>query len=337
MSLMVSEVKRMRQMVRGCVYVICGVVASVALAADPVASPSKSMPAPVSTESALDSMVAIVNDGVITSSEVQRATAQATAHAEASKMQLPDATTLNQIVLNQLISRKLQLQVAARAKTTASDEEVAQALSSMAKQQRITVTQLLAQAKQQGFTSKEFKHEISDEIILHKVQQAALGQDIQVTQADIDKLKEQVRSQQKSTLQYHYMDFIVALPDTPTATQSSEAFKVARSVYDQLKSGSKQLQFAGARTNDAGWTAVSDIPEVFVVQLAKMQVGQVAVPIQTGNGYHVIKMLGKKGQAAKLPSDEQLQQMVYQQKMAQAVTGWVKTLRAQSYVKIVSE
>ena len=93
----------MRQMVRGCVYVICGVVASVALAADPVASPSKSMPAPVSTESALDSMVAIVNDGVITSSEVQRATAQATAHAEASKMQLPDATTLNQIVLKKLL------------------------------------------------------------------------------------------------------------------------------------------------------------------------------------------------------------------------------------------
>ena len=327
----------MHQLVRGCVYVMCGVVASVAFAAGPVASPAKSMPAPVSTESSLDDMVAIVNDGVITSSELQRAVSQATAHAKSSKMQLPDTTTLNQIVLNQLISRKLQLQVATRAKTTASDDEVTQALSSMAKQQHTTVTQLLAQAKQQGFSSSEFKHEITEEIILHKVQQAALGQDVKVTQADIDKLKEQVKSQQKSTLQYHYMDFIVALPGTPTETQASEAIKVARSVYDQLKSGSKQLQFSGAQTNDAGWTSVSDIPEVFLSQLTKMQADQVAAPIKTGNGYHVIKMLGKKGQAAKLPSDSQLQQIAYQQKMAQAVTGWVEKLRAQSYVKIVGE
>ena len=85
----------------------------------------------------------------------------------------------------------------------------------------------------------------------------------------------------------------------------------------------------------SGWQNESDVPQVFVSKLQAMQLNQTSQPIRLGNGYHIIKLVGKRGKQAKSPSNAQIKQIIYQQKFSKAVQKWVAALRKQAYIKIM--
>ncbi|MBI2346071.1 MAG: peptidylprolyl isomerase, partial [Deltaproteobacteria bacterium] len=70
--------------------------------------------------------------------------------------------------------------------------------------------------------------------------------------------------------------------------------------------------------------------------IARMQVGEVSDPIPSQTGYHILKLLdrGATSGADYQRLKEQIQQVIYQQKMAGAIEQYVRQLRQKSYVEI---
>src|SRR3989344_4858354 len=102
---------------------------------------SSDLPTPAPTHQTLNSVVAIVNNDVITQDAFDVALAQAKIQFAADKEAL-DETRLKQMVMQQLINQKLQLQIAERAHITVSDKKVSQAIASIAIASHLTVAQL---------------------------------------------------------------------------------------------------------------------------------------------------------------------------------------------------
>src|SRR5688572_8735388 len=77
----------------------------------------------------LDQIIAKVNDDVITSSELNKATRIYTIQLKQQNITLPPPATIKHAVLDQLINKKLQLQFAKLAGVSVTDQDVDKALA----------------------------------------------------------------------------------------------------------------------------------------------------------------------------------------------------------------
>ncbi|MDP1573402.1 MAG: SurA N-terminal domain-containing protein [Coxiellaceae bacterium] len=265
----------------------------------------------------LNSVVAVVNDSVITQSDLNSALAKAKQQMAASRNpQAIDDTKLKQMVLQQLIDEKLLLELADRAKMTVSDKQVNDAIQHIADGNHISVAQLKQALAQEGMNFDDYRAMIRKQLLVHQVQQSAVGNQVHVTAADIKAAKTQFQQQaQTQGQQYHVID----------AVSSSQ--KAAEKMMLKMKKGDK------VDADDMGWQTVNTLPSLFVDQLKNMSPGDVAGPIKAPNGFHVIKLVAVRG-AQNTLSEEQFKNIAYQMQFQKAVEKWLKIVRKTAYIQI---
>lgn len=271
----------------------------------------------------LNSVVAVVNKDIITQAELNAGAAQAKQQlaASANSNALSD-TKIRQMVLKQLIDQKLQLEMAKSANLSMSDAQVNQAIQHIAKQNNITVSVLKDKLQQQGVKFGAYKKLIHDQLLVHLVQQNAVGAKVHVTDADIQAARQAYQSEVASQQQgFHVIDIVAPTKD--------EADKIAA----QLKSGVSIDKAAPNQSNDLGWRTPATLPTLFLDQLKTMQTGDISTPIQAPNGFHILKLVGTQGGSA-APTKEQLQNVAYQMQFQKAVEKWMQEIRKSAYIKV---
>ena len=111
----------------------------------------------------VDSIAAVVNEGVILRSELDLAIANITAQFAAQQGgQLPPRDVLEKQVLDRLIMMRLQVDRAADSGIRVSDEELQQSVAQVANQNRMTVDQLRARITADGLSFTEFQSNLRD-------------------------------------------------------------------------------------------------------------------------------------------------------------------------------
>lgn len=304
--------------------IIAGVFfAHSAMASSTLPSPQNSaLPSPTKSVENLNGVVAVVNNEIITQDEFNAAFSQASQQMAAE--QAPNAidqNKLKQMVLNQLIDEKLQLQLAKQADVSISDAQVTQAIQHIAEGNHLTVAQLKQQLAQEGMTFSAYRKLIHRQLVIHQVEQHAIGSTINITDQDIQNARAQYQTQMSSQQTFHLVDLLA------NSQQQAEAF-LAR-----LKKGEDINSIAPDQTKDLGWQTTNTLPSIFLQQLSHMQTGDISSIIQAPNGFHIIKLVGVRGNAA-TPSTMQLRNYAYQMKFQQAVKKWIKTVRKTAYIKI---
>lgn len=274
------------------------------------------------TAESLNSVVAVVNQGVITQNDLDFALSQAKHElAETKTPNTPPDAQLRNIVLQQLINRKIELELADEAHITVSHAKVIDTIAKIATENHLTRDALKQKLQQRGLSFDAFKKNLEEQLRIQKVQESAVGSQIQITPADIANARAQYQTQMNNQQMYHVIDINV-----PSATQ-------AQHIATQLKKG-KNINDFRKNMNDLGWHAISTLPTLFTDALSHMSPGDVAGPIQAPNGYHVLKLLAQRGAQTTAPTTAQLKNYAYQLKMQQAVQTWLEKVRKTAYIKI---
>ncbi len=318
---------------------ILGMTVSCAFANANIPSPATSgLPNPQSSDQTINRIVAVVNNGIITQSELDAAIARTKEQLTKMHSRMPSEEQIRQGVLNQLIFQKLQLQIAKRNKMKATNEQINAAIGRIAKQSGITVEQLKQKVAKEGVRFSQFRKDLKKQIIISQIQQQAVSREVNVTADDINTLKQKIAAQQGGGTQYHIADIIVPVASDASDSTWKAAEATAQSVKQQLQKGASITdaiaQHKNAQYSNLSWGTINSIPDLFSAQLPNMKIGGVAGPLKAGNGYHVIKLEGTRGKATKMPSKAQLQQIAYRQKFQVALEKWLMQLRKTSYVKI---
>lgn len=270
----------------------------------------------------LDSIVAIVNTSVVTQSELNNAVNHAKAQmAAGNNPQALDNAKLSQMVLQQLIDEKLELELAKHAKISVSDTEVNHAIDNIAERNHITLSTLKSKLQDEKTTFAAYKKMIRDQMIIQKVQQAAVGAKVQITTQDMQDFKTKYASQLANQQEYKIIDVL--------ASSSKDAAKIAA----QWKAGKNPDASTSTQTQNSEWQSANQLPALFLTQLQSMKPGDISSPIQAPNGYHVIKLIAQRGN---MPTKIQLKQMVFGMKMQEAVKNWLVELRKTAYIKILN-
>ena len=296
------------------------------------------IPTPTTTTQNLNRIVAVVNNQVITQSQLNTAMTNAKMRISHSNMLTPPPGILESQVLKGLIYQRLQMQMVKRFGITVSNAQVDAALASVAKRNHISIAAMRREIESKGTRFSAYKANIKQQLQMQILQQRAVGSNINVSPEDVAALRAKLAKNQSMSTQYHVVDVFIPVNNTQSKRQLTQAKTQAETIEKALIAGDSFKQIAqtnqNAQINDMNWRPAASLPSLFVNRVSALQQGGVTTPILAPNGFHVLKLEGKQGSSSAMPSFEQLQQMAFQQKMQKALITWLKKLRANAYVKV---
>ena len=260
----------------------------------------------------LDRVVAIVNDGVVLDSDLEKQIQAVTARLREQKLELPAQNVLRQQVLERLVLQEIQMQHAGHAGVKVSDENVNQALEDVAKRNNMTLAQLPDAMAQQGIDYATYREEIRKEITLQLLRQRDVLQHISVTPREIDQFLDRQGKTPSAANEYNVSHILIAVGQEASPAQLDAAGKRAQEVYERAKGGEDFAKLALAYSNSQtaleggalGWRKGSELPTFLTDVVARLKPGDVSEPLRTPTGYHIIKLNEVRGATAQTVEDQ---------------------------------
>lgn len=258
---------------------------------------------PVVQAEALDQIVAVVEEDVVLDSELNREVASIVKKLQANRVAMPPANILRKQVLERIIMQKLQRQLAEKSGAQISEEMLQGAIADIAKNNRMTVEQFRENLEKQGMNYKQFSENISNEIIINQLRSREIAGRVKVTDNEIQHYIETNSSLDNANNKYHVGHILVSVPETASAKVIQKARERAMAIVARLRKGQDFRQLAmsvsddeqALKGGDLGWRSIGEVPTIFVDSVSKMTTGEVAEPIRSPSGFHIIKLLEKKG------------------------------------------
>lgn len=247
----------------------------------------------------LDQVVAVINDDVITASELDTQVEVLRKQLMAKKANIPAENVLRKQVLHHLIDINLQLQLAKNNNLAVDSTELNEAIAKIAASNHLSITELRQALSQQGLNWEMYRDNIRKEMLISRVQQKAIGQQVVVSAQQIEDYLKSVQNSKKNQQTYHLQNIVIPLPEEPTTQQVQQAQKKAHVLLNKIKNGADFSQLAIAESSgeyaleggDLGERHLPELPTLFANKVVTMQVGEVAGPLRTGNGFQLIKLV----------------------------------------------
>ncbi len=251
----------------------------------------------------LDKIIAVVEDDVILDRELEQEVAMVAQRMQAANATLPPSFVLRKQVLEKMIIDRLQTQLAERAGVTVSEEMLANSIAEIARRNNMNVQEFRSELERQGMSYENFQKNIRNEIIVNELRGREIGGRIKVTDQEIQHYIETQELGGTESVQYRLGHILIGVKEGAASSEIQKASNKADALVKELRAGQDFTQAAISNSDDAnalkggdlGWRAIGDIPSLFVENVKKMADGDIADPIRSPSGYHIIKMLGIKG------------------------------------------
>ncbi len=286
----------------------------------------------------VDRIVAEVNDEIITMSELEAAAKSLETQA-GIEARGKEKKQIERNMLEALIDRKLAKAEAKRRGMTVEDKDLNAALANFKKRNNLSSDEALKDAlNKAGVTMKEFKQNLSDQIIQERLVTVAVGAKTTVKEEDVRRIYEE-RYKQGGATQLHLRAIKIPFPASATDAQREELKKKAETILAELKGGSsledaaKKYSFEEA---DVGFVNQADLDPRLAEFLGKLKSKEVA-PALTPEGIQLIQMVERRsGQPRSFEEvAPEIRRALQQKEMEKLFTEWVKTLREKAHIKIM--
>ena len=248
----------------------------------------------------LDRIVAVVDEDVVLQSELDRQMQAVTAQYASNPQQLPPHDILERQLLDRLILQKLQVARADSTGVKVSDAQLDQALTQIASQNKMDVTQLRGAIESQGLSYTGFRDNVREQLIVQALRQRIAQSRVQVSDAEIDSL---LKNGNLHPGQVHLGYIMINVPDGATPEQIDEARARADDVKRQIDGGmdfaAAAIRYSNAENalqgGDLGWRSANELPPAMIDAADKLHDGETSPPLRGPNGFHIVKLIGKRG------------------------------------------
>ncbi|MBW4017597.1 peptidylprolyl isomerase [Moraxella osloensis] len=269
-----------------------------------------------SQDQVIDGVIAIVNDTPILRSQLDRAVAQASAQLQAQNKPVPPAQQLYPQVLDQLITKQIQLDLIKRQGLQAEENAVNAALTNLAQQNGVASLAEFQQKldAQRAGSYQALRQKVSEDLAIQTLQQQQLASRIKISDQDVDNFLKSPESNALEKSQYRTLHIRVPFEaDAAGKTsdkQKKQALSVATQIAKNLQAENANIEqiMTEAQTNynaqiqggDMGYHVAAELPTELSKNITALEVGQVTNPIATAEGYNVIKLVDKRGGQQKI-------------------------------------
>lgn len=265
------------------------------------------LPAARTESGTSDFIVAIVDSEPLTNQEVIAQVTRVRAQASQQGLTLPARQQLLGEALEQLIYERTQLQWAQQTGLKVTEEELDQLERAVAERNQLTTAELRAQLARDGLSLAQFRQNLRQQQLLQRLREREVPARIKVSEQEID----QFLTQQKNQLQpqqVHLAHLLVAVPDQASAEQIQQFEAKAQALLKQIRDGADFQKLAQAQSDaqdranggQMGLRPLDRYPGLFVEATQGLGVGEVAGPVRSGAGFHLLKVVERPKAASAL-------------------------------------
>jgi len=260
----------------------------------------------------LDRVVAIVDNDVVMQSQLDQRVREVQQTIAKRGGGMPPAGALDQQVLERLIVENLQLQIGERSGIRITDEELNQAMGTIAQRNGMSLEQFRAALARDGMSFDDAREQIKREMIISRVRQRRVAERIQVSEQEVKNFLNSDLGKMQMSEEYRLANILIPTPEAANSDDIQKAARKVGDVYQQLKQGADfgQMAIANSASENAleggemGWRKAGQLPPDFAKMLSSMPVGEITQPIRIPNGFIILKLEEKRGGSENVLRDE---------------------------------
>ena len=251
----------------------------------------------------LDRVAAVVNDGIVLQSTLDRQVQVVSERLQQASQQMPPRDILRQQVLERLVIQELELQRAARLGIKVSDEQLNAALSDVAQRNNVRFSDLPAALERQGIDYRAYREEMRREMALGQLRQRDVYSRIYVSPRELEQCVAKAETTPEDTQEYEVAHILVSVPSSATPQQIEERTARAQGVQERARRGEDFADLAVAYSDGAtaleggklGWRKANQLPSIVVGLVPGMKPGDVTEVIRTPSGFNIFKLVEVRG------------------------------------------
>lgn len=252
----------------------------------------------------LNGIAAVVDDDVITWSELNQRVETISQQLAQKNTPLPPRNILERQILDRLIIEQLQLKRADQIGIQIDDESLNRVIANIARENKLSLEQFRNTLIQDGMDFAFFREQIRNEIIMTRLRTSQVDNRVTVTPQEVDALLEAQKGQLQRNTEFHLYHILIAVPGSASPEQVQEARAKADEVMARLGQGADFQQMAVSYSSgqqaleggDLGWRRAAQLPTLFADEVLAMQPGQISKLIRSSSGFHILQLTEKRGQ-----------------------------------------
>jgi len=254
---------------------------------------------------ALDRIVAVVNDDVITLNQLNERMTVARRQIALQKIASPADDVLQKQILNRLILERLQLQVAERLGLKATDADVDRAITEIARRNKLTPAAFRERVKKEGIDPAMHRAQVRTQILIEQLVDREVRHRVTVSEGEIDSFLAGLAG----NMEFRLSHIFLPLPEAASPAAIEVTRKHADELAAKLRVGGnfQQLAIAHSQAPDAlqgghiGWKKPGQLPDLFVTALKNLNPGGISEVLRSANGFHILKLHERRGGPALKP------------------------------------
>ncbi len=250
-----------------------------------------------------DYIVAVVNQELVTASEVQQRLARIRDDAARSGATLPPADVLRKQVLDSLIDERVLITNAREIGSKVDDAELDRAVGNVAIQNQLTTAQLKARLAKEGIAYAKFRDNVRDQMMVERVREREVVNRIKISDAEIGALLAQRREAAGANAQLNIAQILVTVPEGSTLAAAAQRRERALAALARVRAGedfatvAREVSEDGNRSQggEIGLRQADRLPDLFVKAVQGVKPGDLAPElVRSGAGFHVLKLIERK-------------------------------------------
>ncbi|TAN71174.1 MAG: molecular chaperone SurA [Gallionella sp.] len=255
----------------------------------------------------IDSVVAVVNDDVITRQELNDRLRVVVRQLQKQGTPLPAPEVLEKQILERMIADMLQAQFAKESGVRVDDMQLDMTVTRIAQQNNFpSLAGFRARLESDGVDFKKFREEIRSEIISTRLREREVESKLVISDTEVASYLANKKKMGGAGEEFHLAHILVTVPEQASAEKIQAARDKAGQALDQLKGGADFAQVAAGASDagdalkggDLGWRSGDRIPPAFLNELQNLQPGQTTAVLRSPSGFHILKLVEKRSGSA---------------------------------------
>jgi len=295
----------------------------------------------------VDRIVAIVNDDVITFSDLNREGAalfrRITQQAPPEQVQMALLQAREEMLSN-LIDKLIVEQRARKIGVTVDDAEVDSAVTRIIARNNTTPEKFRQQLELMGTSEKDYRELIRNQILQDRLVEYEIRSRVVVTEERMKEYYEKHYAEKTREEAYHILQIGISWKDD-SAEAKNAAKQRATEVREQAVAGEDFRSLAkqhsdlpsAADGGDIGVFAKDEMSAVMKHIILNLKAGQISPIEETPAGYQFFKLLSDRGdinlQGSYDSVKEEIRKRLYEDDLNTHFQKWVKELREEAYIK----
>lgn len=251
----------------------------------------------------VDYIVALVNSEPVTNNEVRARMLRVEQQMTQQGAALPPRDELARQIMEQLINERVQLQQATEMGLRVDEAAMNRAEQSIAAQNQLSLDEFRRRLVAEGLDLNFLRNQLRNQLLLQQLREREVDARVRVSEGDIDAfVQEQKNTTDLSSLSLNLSHILVLVPENATPEQVKALEARAQRAADRARKGedfgalAREYSDAPERENGGqfGMRAADRLPDLFVSATRDLRAGDVAGPVRSPAGFHVLKLVEKR-------------------------------------------